>query len=94
MYNYEELGFIYRNKEGKFLVRFINRGFFDTPHYIIKFVDSIEDATLFPDRLCLIDPPLKYRTLFAERIIKSCHVMKVKRWVRYLKETHVSILEE
>ena len=94
MFNYKEIGYIYKNKKGQYLVRVINRGFYDRTHYSLHFVDDIQDAMLFEHEIVYSESDIQYRTLFSEDIILGCEKIKVERHTQYLKPCEYKILED
>ena len=93
MFNYKEVGLIYKNAEGKYLVRIVNRGYFDRTHYTLKFVDDIQYAMLFADVIDVDGSEIQYRTLFAKDLIESCEVVKVEVHTQYLRPREFKVLE-
>lgn len=92
-------GYIYTNKDGKFLQRSIERGYLDSVHYVLTVVDQFNMNCLFEHGVKIkdgvdLDNGLKYRTLFAEDVVKSLHCSKVsvvremyKDWVITVDES-------
>lgn len=71
-------GFIYKTKDGKFLVRILNRGHFDETHYTLKAVSDFNWCCLLDNEI-VIDgndrdslTGIKYRTLCSKAVIADC----------------------
>lgn len=94
MFDYKEVGYIYKNVKGEYLVRVINRGYFDKTHYALHFVKDIQSAMLFESKINFQSSEIEYRNLFSEELLNSCEVVKVERHVQYLKPHEFKVLEE
>lgn len=77
-------GFIYKTEDGKFLLRILNRGYFDAVHYVFKVVSEFSWACLLDSEI-VIDKDnrdsvtgIKYRTIFSEDILSRCKCLSVE----------------
>lgn len=71
-------GFIYKTEDGEFLLRILNRGYFDAVHYVFKGVNEFSWACLLDGEI-VIDKDnrdsvtgIKYRTMFSKEVVAGC----------------------